>query len=232
MHSGGKGQCHMSCHGWLSPVSLGFSLCPDGVSEEHANIWGTWHATLKPTLKDQQHFSGKSLSTNSTGHVTQTVICFPHPSSSRFPRQCLGREFTQLAGRSGRVPCRRQAAAGEGPPGSCQGMHGPSRAPQQWQRTLQAARGRLWHSTSTPPPPPAAGTVTELATTCWGSAAPPPPRAATATAAAAREGERSAINRGGPRGGATTTEPRVAGLAAGALADLAAAVIGQCRHAS
>ncbi|XP_075872283.1 rho GTPase-activating protein 6-like isoform X2 [Nelusetta ayraudi] len=30
----------------------------DGVSEEHANIWGTWHATLKPTLKDQQHFSG------------------------------------------------------------------------------------------------------------------------------------------------------------------------------
>lgn len=30
----------------------------DGISEEHANIWGTWHATLKPTLKDQQHFSG------------------------------------------------------------------------------------------------------------------------------------------------------------------------------
>ncbi|XP_029305804.1 rho GTPase-activating protein 6-like isoform X2 [Cottoperca gobio] len=25
----------------------------DAISEEHANIWGTWHTTLKPTLKDQ-----------------------------------------------------------------------------------------------------------------------------------------------------------------------------------
>ncbi|XP_045911750.1 rho GTPase-activating protein 6-like isoform X2 [Micropterus dolomieu] len=27
----------------------------DTVSEEHANIWGTWHTTLKPTLKDQPY---------------------------------------------------------------------------------------------------------------------------------------------------------------------------------
>ncbi|XP_070786782.1 rho GTPase-activating protein 6-like isoform X2 [Enoplosus armatus] len=26
-----------------------------GAKEEHANIWGTWHATLKPTLKDQPY---------------------------------------------------------------------------------------------------------------------------------------------------------------------------------
>uniref|UniRef100_H3DAN2 Rho GTPase activating protein 6 n=1 Tax=Tetraodon nigroviridis TaxID=99883 RepID=H3DAN2_TETNG len=30
------------------------------MSEEHANIWGTWHTTLKPILKDQQ-FTGKSF---------------------------------------------------------------------------------------------------------------------------------------------------------------------------
>ncbi|XP_056882463.1 rho GTPase-activating protein 6 isoform X1 [Takifugu flavidus] len=29
----------------------------DTISEEHANIWGTWHTTLKPILKDQQ-FTG------------------------------------------------------------------------------------------------------------------------------------------------------------------------------
>ncbi|XP_059183940.1 rho GTPase-activating protein 6-like [Centropristis striata] len=27
----------------------------DPISEEHANIWGTWHATLKPALKDQTY---------------------------------------------------------------------------------------------------------------------------------------------------------------------------------
>lgn len=49
------------CQG-LSPMSssnmtsLLFSL--DTISEEHANIWGAWHTTLKPILKDQQ-FTGK-----------------------------------------------------------------------------------------------------------------------------------------------------------------------------
>nr|XP_046237946.1 rho GTPase-activating protein 6-like isoform X2 [Scatophagus argus] len=27
----------------------------DAISEEHANIWGTWHTTLKPVLKDQAY---------------------------------------------------------------------------------------------------------------------------------------------------------------------------------
>lgn len=37
---------------------VSFSL--DTMSEEHANIWGTWHTTLKPILKDQQ-FTGKQI---------------------------------------------------------------------------------------------------------------------------------------------------------------------------
>lgn len=35
-------------------------LPSDTISEEHANIWGTWHTTLKPILKDQQ-FTGKQF---------------------------------------------------------------------------------------------------------------------------------------------------------------------------
>lgn len=35
-------------------------LPSDGISEEHANIWGTWHTTLKPILKDQS-YRGKWL---------------------------------------------------------------------------------------------------------------------------------------------------------------------------
>ncbi|GAA6228444.1 rho GTPase-activating protein 6-like isoform X2 [Lates japonicus] len=36
----------------------------DTISEEHANIWGTWHSTLKPTLKDQPY-------TGSHGNVSE-----------------------------------------------------------------------------------------------------------------------------------------------------------------
>lgn len=32
----------------------------DTVSEEHTNIWGTWHTTLKPILKDQQFTGNQS----------------------------------------------------------------------------------------------------------------------------------------------------------------------------
>lgn len=41
----------------LTPLSLPL----DAISEEHANIWGTWHTTLKPTLKDQS-YTGKQIS--------------------------------------------------------------------------------------------------------------------------------------------------------------------------
>lgn len=37
---------------------VSFASTSDTISEEHANIWGTWHTTLKPILKDQQ-FTGK-----------------------------------------------------------------------------------------------------------------------------------------------------------------------------
>ncbi|KAM9836141.1 rho GTPase-activating protein 6-like [Aulostomus maculatus] len=36
----------------------------DTISEEHANIWGTWHSTLKPTLKDQPY-------TGSHGNISE-----------------------------------------------------------------------------------------------------------------------------------------------------------------
>lgn len=55
----GQSSAHSQC---LSPVSrssmTNLLLSLDTISEEHANIWGAWHTTLKPILKDQQ-FTGK-----------------------------------------------------------------------------------------------------------------------------------------------------------------------------
>ncbi|XP_070786783.1 rho GTPase-activating protein 6-like isoform X3 [Enoplosus armatus] len=41
--------------GWSREPGADTWGAKDTVSEEHANIWGTWHATLKPTLKDQPY---------------------------------------------------------------------------------------------------------------------------------------------------------------------------------
>ncbi|XP_051908503.1 rho GTPase-activating protein 6-like isoform X2 [Hippocampus zosterae] len=39
--------------GWAGESGTDGRVGADCISEEHANIWGTWHATLKPALKDQ-----------------------------------------------------------------------------------------------------------------------------------------------------------------------------------
>ncbi|XP_068165862.1 rho GTPase-activating protein 6-like isoform X2 [Antennarius striatus] len=41
--------------GWRSEPGTDTWGAKDTISEEHANIWGTWHTTLKPILKDQSH---------------------------------------------------------------------------------------------------------------------------------------------------------------------------------
>ncbi|XP_034720490.1 rho GTPase-activating protein 6-like isoform X1 [Etheostoma cragini] len=79
----------------------------DAISEEHANIWGTWHTTLKPTLKDQaytgshgnmsegssrssheglneQHGDGRPQATlQQTPTAPGVVECRPHPPVTR-----------------------------------------------------------------------------------------------------------------------------------------------------
>ncbi|KAK9524007.1 hypothetical protein VZT92_017878 [Zoarces viviparus] len=41
--------------GWSRELGADTWGSKDALSEEHANIWGTWHTTLKPTLKDHAH---------------------------------------------------------------------------------------------------------------------------------------------------------------------------------
>lgn len=41
--------------GWNREGGAETLSAKETISEEHANIWGTWHSTLKPTLKDQAY---------------------------------------------------------------------------------------------------------------------------------------------------------------------------------
>lgn len=41
--------------GWSRESGADTWGAKDAIAEEHANIWGTWHTTLKPTLKEHAH---------------------------------------------------------------------------------------------------------------------------------------------------------------------------------
>ncbi|KAM7375147.1 hypothetical protein PAMA_014296 [Pampus argenteus] len=41
--------------GWSREPGADTWAAKDAISEEHVNIWGTWHTTLKPALKDQSY---------------------------------------------------------------------------------------------------------------------------------------------------------------------------------
>uniref|UniRef100_A0A668A334 Rho GTPase activating protein 6 n=1 Tax=Myripristis murdjan TaxID=586833 RepID=A0A668A334_9TELE len=43
----------------------------DTISEEHANIWGAWHTTLKPALKDQSYTGNKLRGNCSHGNMSE-----------------------------------------------------------------------------------------------------------------------------------------------------------------
>ncbi|XP_039649716.1 rho GTPase-activating protein 6-like isoform X2 [Perca fluviatilis] len=77
--------------GWSREPGADTWGAKDAISEEHANIWGTWHTTLKPTLKDQAY----------------TDAIRP---AKRFPWQHVRGKLPQLTGRSRRTPWRWQAA--------------------------------------------------------------------------------------------------------------------------
>ncbi|XP_049918977.1 rho GTPase-activating protein 6-like isoform X2 [Epinephelus moara] len=50
--------------GWSREPGADTWGAKDAISEEHANIWGTWHTTLKPALKDQVY-------TGSHGNISE-----------------------------------------------------------------------------------------------------------------------------------------------------------------
>ncbi|XP_032362213.1 rho GTPase-activating protein 6 isoform X2 [Etheostoma spectabile] len=77
--------------GWSREPGADTWGAKDAISEEHANIWGTWHTTLKPTLKDQAY----------------TDAIRP---AKRFPWQHVRGKLPQLTRRSQRTTWRWQAA--------------------------------------------------------------------------------------------------------------------------
>ncbi|KAA8579582.1 hypothetical protein FQN60_006675 [Etheostoma spectabile] len=93
--------------GWSREPGADTWGAKDAISEEHANIWGTWHTTLKPTLKDQaytgshgnmsegssrssheglneQHGDGRPQATlQQTQTAPGVAECLPHPPVTR-----------------------------------------------------------------------------------------------------------------------------------------------------
>ncbi|XP_067349517.1 rho GTPase-activating protein 6 isoform X2 [Channa argus] len=50
----------------------------DTISEEHVNIWGTWHSTLKPALKDQAHTGSHGNMSEGSSRSSQEGLDGPH----------------------------------------------------------------------------------------------------------------------------------------------------------
>ncbi|TKS66302.1 Rho GTPase-activating protein 6 [Collichthys lucidus] len=73
----------------------------DAISEEHANIWGTWHTTLKPTLKDQSYTGSHGNVSEGSSRSSQEGLDGLHGDG----RQPATLQRTQMA--PGTAECRR-----------------------------------------------------------------------------------------------------------------------------
>ncbi|KAM3585055.1 uncharacterized protein V6R79_006227 [Siganus canaliculatus] len=72
----------------------------DAISEEHANIWGTWHTTLKPILKDQPYGGSQGNMSEGSSRSSQEGLDGLHGDG----RQQSTLQRTQTA--SGITECR------------------------------------------------------------------------------------------------------------------------------
>uniref|UniRef100_A0A8C8LKK9 Rho-GAP domain-containing protein n=1 Tax=Oncorhynchus tshawytscha TaxID=74940 RepID=A0A8C8LKK9_ONCTS len=123
--------------------------------EEHANIWGAWHSTLKPGLKDQPYEGLDCLQGDARQVVRQTQTslgvaeCRPHPPVTRVcssPHGEAGRPLLLLSLNPLTPPhphLDSQSAASSAIPSPNSGHSGP------------ALSGR-------PPPPPYSGSSSRL----------------------------------------------------------------------
>ncbi|XP_055020915.1 rho GTPase-activating protein 6-like isoform X1 [Boleophthalmus pectinirostris] len=55
------------------------------ISEEHANIWGTWHSTLKPALKDQSYTGSHGNVSEGSSRSSQEGLDGLHGDSRQHP---------------------------------------------------------------------------------------------------------------------------------------------------
>ncbi|KAM6945791.1 rho GTPase-activating protein 6 [Aplochiton taeniatus] len=65
----------------------------DAISEEHANIWGAWHTTLKPGLKEQSHTGSHSNMSDGSSRSSQEGLDGLHGD----PRQLGRRTMSSLS---------------------------------------------------------------------------------------------------------------------------------------
>lgn len=80
------------------------------ISEEHANIWGTWHSTLKPTLKDQSHTGSHGNMSESSSRSSQEGLDGLHSDS----RQHAATPSTTSTAPKAHQPVSRLCGSGGG----------------------------------------------------------------------------------------------------------------------
>ncbi|XP_077368547.1 rho GTPase-activating protein 6-like [Festucalex cinctus] len=71
--------------GWAGDSGADSRVGPDCISEEHANIWGTWHTTLKPALKDQTYTGSHGNVSEASSRSSQEGLDGFHGDSRRPP---------------------------------------------------------------------------------------------------------------------------------------------------
>ncbi|XP_056287675.1 rho GTPase-activating protein 6-like isoform X2 [Pseudoliparis swirei] len=167
----------------------------DAISEEHANIWGTWHTTLKPTLKDYAH-------TGSHGNMSE--------GSSRSSQE--GLDGLHGDGRQQAMPKRTQTATGEcraHPPVTrvCAGPHAePAPPPPNSTRGRRRACGHAASPTPRPHGGPSDGGPAALND----SRCPPPYGAHHRLASSQSSPPAAPPEPGRPSDSAATTESQMA----------------------
>lgn len=127
----------------------------DAISEEHANIWGTWHTTLKPILKDQAYTGSHGNMSEESSRSSQEGLDGPHGDG----RQQATLQRTQTA--PGVAECRSHPPVTRVCPSlnSTQGLHrasghglNPTARPQGGTNTVDGSPAMLNDGHGPPPP--------------------------------------------------------------------------------
>nr|XP_040048263.1 rho GTPase-activating protein 6-like isoform X2 [Gasterosteus aculeatus aculeatus] len=125
----------------------------DAISEEHANIWGTWHTTLKPTHKDHGYTGSHGNMSEGSSRSSQEGLDGLHGDGQQ--QQCCDEQRQRLAWAKCRTPPRRwpdRAPPLTWEPGP---LHAASKLTSVPCRTSKSRRGSTEASGHVPLKPPA-----------------------------------------------------------------------------
>ncbi|KAK2856866.1 hypothetical protein Q5P01_005601 [Channa striata] len=103
--------------GWSRDPGAEVWATKDTISEEHVNIWGTWHSTLKPTLKDQTHTGSHGNMSEGSSRSSQEGLDGPHGDRQAAGSATPGSDYSQQDRVQTPPPSQqsvRQLAGGDG----------------------------------------------------------------------------------------------------------------------